>query len=574
MSETPAVEPALPRPPADTGPSWLTVFAGLSFAATLAVLAGVIAVRFAQNRPVNLTEPSARVSALVEKSLAGQYIAEDSITVSESRQDEENGDYWTHYEFDVVVPQRLDPAGVAKLVREELEQQNVVVQQGGSAGELSVWLSNYQVASLRLEAAPVVEAGKTDFRVASVRLAEEVRAALTSAGVPEAALFMGVPSPREDAGARWYQTDVEARLPEGLTAETVLAAIAGQVSFGDALVRQGAARDAVLPVEVLYRDRLCVQLLCSLVPVAGLPAGVPAPSETVSLNDVVARALDATEVAGPLAAPVPAPTTAKPERLEAEGEGEEEGAAASEADMIRERMARAPVPPPARGVSPDAEDPVGVIILDDGGYGGMVTERVLKLDSAVTLSILPNTPHGVQTAQRATEAGFEVMLHMPMETDSTTLTPFPGQINTGMTREEIHTLTLAALEQVPGAVGSNNHTGSKFTSDPMRMEMYLEMMKEKGLYFVDSVTQAGSKAYDVAVEMGVPSNKRDVFLDDDPDPAKIRQQFAEFVRVAKRRGQAIAIGHFRETTLDVLEQELPRLEAAGVRLVPASELVK
>jgi len=564
MSETPAVDPAPPRVPADTGPSWLTVFAGLSFAATLAVLAGVIAVRFAQNRPVNLTEPSARVSALVEKSLAGQYIATESITVEETRQDEENGDYWTHYDFDVVVPQRLDPAGVAKLVREDLEQQNVVVQQGDSLNELSVWLSNYQVATLRLEAAPAVEAGKTDFRVASAKLAEDVRAALAAAGVQDAELFVGVPSPREDTGARWYQTDVEARLPDGMTAETVLAAITQQVSFDDALVRQGKAGEATVPVEVLYRDRLCVQLVCSLTPGVGLPEGVPAPSESISLNEIVARTLETTTVPGPLAAPVP---TAIPEIEEPEGEG------AAEAS-VRERMARAPVPPPARGVSPDAEDPVAVIILDDGGYGGMVTERVLKLNTAVTLSILPNTPHGVQTAQRATEAGFEVMLHMPMETEGTALAPFPGQINTGMTREEIHTLTLAALEQVPGAVGSNNHTGSKFTSDPMRMEMYLEMMKDKGLYFVDSVTLAGSKAYDVAVEMGVPANKRDVFLDDDPDPAKIRQQFAEFVRVAKSRGQAIAIGHFRETTLEVLEQELPRLEAAGVRLVPASELVK
>ncbi|MBI1317835.1 MAG: hypothetical protein GC168_02665 [Candidatus Hydrogenedens sp.] len=567
MSEDSVVETPAPVVPApvDAGPSWLTVFAGLSFAATLAVLAGVVAVRFGQGRPVNLSEPSARVAELVQDSLRDQFIPRDAITIESSRQDEDDGDYWTHYDFDVVLPQRLDPEGVARLVREDLEKYKVTVQQGDDPGALSVWLSNYQVASLRLQAAPAPVTGKTDFRVASAKLAEDVRDALSAAGVESGALYVGPPSPREDNDARWYQTEVEATLPKGLTAEGVLAAISGSVSFSDALVRQGSSSSDALPVEVLYRDRLCVQLLCSLSPRPGQPSELPAPGNEPGLAETVDEALELapapTTMETPMAAPVPTETPEPPADSDA-------------AAMARQQVSLAPVPPPARNVLPDAEDPVMALILDDGGYGGMVTERVLKLDPKVTLSILPNTPYGTDTAKRAEAAGFQVMLHMPMETNSSTIEPFPGQISTGMGRDEIKKLTLAALDQVPGAIGSNNHTGSKFTADPMRMEMYLEIMKAKNLFFVDSVTEVDSKAYAVAEEMQVPAGRRDVFLDDDPDPAKIRQQFAEAVRVAKRKGQVIVIGHFREGTLDVLEQELPKLADAGVRLVPVSELVK
>ena len=58
---------------------------------------------------------------------------------------------------------------------------------------------------------------------------------------------------------------------------------------------------------------------------------------------------------------------------------------------------------------------------------------------------------------------------MPMETHGASAKPFPGELTTAMPEEDLERLTRDALAQVPGAVGVNNHTGSKFAEDTTRL---------------------------------------------------------------------------------------------------------
>lgn len=213
------------------------------------------------------------------------------------------------------------------------------------------------------------------------------------------------------------------------------------------------------------------------------------------------------------------------------------------------------------------------IIVDDGGYGGAVTDSILALDPRLTLSILPNTPVGRRTAEAAVALGFEVMLHMPMQNNGSKLL-HDGQLNLGMGEDEIRRLTRDALSQVPGAVGVNNHTGSKFTSVARGLALFMEEVLEQDLYFVDSVTVADSRAYEIARAFGVPSASRDLFLDNESDPEAIRGRFRELVELAKSRGSAIGICHFRANSAAVLAEVLPGLAAEGVQLVHASELTR
>jgi len=213
------------------------------------------------------------------------------------------------------------------------------------------------------------------------------------------------------------------------------------------------------------------------------------------------------------------------------------------------------------------------IIVDDGGYGGEPTDIILSLSNALTLSILPNTPQGTAIAQKASRLGFEIMLHMPMENLSADLR-HPGQLNVDMTETEIRQLTRNALDQVPQAVGVNNHTGSKFTTDPHAMALFLDTVKKESLYFVDSRTTESSRALDMALAYGIPSEKRDLFLDHKNDIDMIRMRFEQIEDLALKRGHAIAICHFRPNTATVLSELLPELEKKGIQLVHASELVQ
>ncbi len=215
------------------------------------------------------------------------------------------------------------------------------------------------------------------------------------------------------------------------------------------------------------------------------------------------------------------------------------------------------------------------IILDDGGYGGIVTGRVLELDNRIALAILPDTPFAQSTVTDALAKGFEIMLHMPMQnSDRNNAHTFPGELTLEMTREEIQERTRECIAQFPDAVGVNNHTGGAFTADEKRIGWFLDVVKEHNWFFVDSRTTGRSRAYDAAVALGIPCACRDIFLDNSSDPDEIRHYLNELIARARKKGYAVGIGHFRPNTVSVLEEELPKLESRNVSLVRISEVVR
>lgn len=212
------------------------------------------------------------------------------------------------------------------------------------------------------------------------------------------------------------------------------------------------------------------------------------------------------------------------------------------------------------------------IILDDGGYGGPATDAVLALDPRLTLSILPYTPHDEDTAHRAAEAGFQVMLHMPMETHNGD-NGFAGGLRVDMDADRIDRGIQAALDEVPHVAGVNNHTGSKFTENEAAVAAMVDALKRRGLFFIDSRTLHTTVAMRVACEHGVPAAERNVFLDHENTRDAIVAQWEELTALCRERGHAIGIGHFRELTAEVLAEVLPGLDDLGIELVHAGDLV-
>ena len=97
-------------------------------------------------------------------------------------------------------------------------------------------------------------------------------------------------------------------------------------------------------------------------------------------------------------------------------------------------------------------------------------------------------------------------------------------------------------------------------------------LKTKGLFFFDSRTGPGSQAERVALDMGVMSAGRDIFLDDVPGEAEVAAQLQALVREVRRTGVAIAIGHPRDATLALLKKFLA--QDHGVTLVPLDEAMR
>ncbi|MGD0783041.1 MAG: divergent polysaccharide deacetylase family protein [Candidatus Aminicenantales bacterium] len=239
-----------------------------------------------------------------------------------------------------------------------------------------------------------------------------------------------------------------------------------------------------------------------------------------------------------------------------------------------ENRPKAPSTPAGiEGASPSG-GPVAAIIIDDVGYSMDIVRALGALGRPLTLAVLPGCPHTRESAQAALASGLEVMLHLPLESLDRGAARAPGTIDTNMPRAEIERRVAAFLDEIPGARGVNNHAGSKATEDPAVMISVLEVIKGRGLYFIDSRTSSRTVAYDAAKALGIPSASRRVFLDQPPGSGTVRSRLAELFRLARRDGAAVGIGHARPETVEALKEGLALADAEGVKLIFASQIVR
>jgi polysaccharide deacetylase 2 family uncharacterized protein YibQ len=67
---------------------------------------------------------------------------------------------------------------------------------------------------------------------------------------------------------------------------------------------------------------------------------------------------------------------------------------------------------------------------------------------------------------------------------------------------------------------------------------------------------------------------RKVFLDNVAETAAVRAQFRQLLADARRDGTALGIGHPYPATMQVLAEELTRLDEQGIQLLPVASLIK
>ncbi len=215
------------------------------------------------------------------------------------------------------------------------------------------------------------------------------------------------------------------------------------------------------------------------------------------------------------------------------------------------------------------------IIIDDMGASMKDADRLLAINLPITFAIIPGLAHSRRVAETVHKKGRGVMIHMPMEPQG-----YPEQklekngLLLSQSGEEISNRVKGYLQEVPHAAGANNHMGSAFTEHEDKMLPVLEIMKQKGMFFVDSRTSSASIGYPLAVRMGMLAGTRNIFLDNDPDAGKVKIQLLEAARMATRRGSVIAIGHPHPGTIQALQEMMPQLQREGITFVSAAQLVR
>ena len=241
---------------------------------------------------------------------------------------------------------------------------------------------------------------------------------------------------------------------------------------------------------------------------------------------------------------------------------------------------------PARVIPSDFEPAdrrmggVVALVVDDVGYDERALETLAHWDTPFAIAVIPSSPFASRAVSLARERGWDLLVHLPMEPESG-----PSEAEAIGAKDDgdaIRARVLAALTKTPGAIGINNHQGSRATADARVVRDVLGVVKEKGLFFLDSRTTNASVAGSEAAAMRVPFLARDVFLDDvaaetaakHGAPEALDAAWERALALAAKKGQAIVIGHPRKETLAFLSEKLGLLgKKEGPRAVRVSELV-
>ena len=223
------------------------------------------------------------------------------------------------------------------------------------------------------------------------------------------------------------------------------------------------------------------------------------------------------------------------------------------------------------------QDTLGVIVLviDDFGYrNDNISDGFLNLSIPITCAIIPGHSASKKFAEKAVSYGKEVIIHMPMESENYSPGEDEYKLLTSMTSELLENKLIQAFESLPEAIGMNNHQGSKATSDSKTMTVLASVLKDRGKYFIDSRTSSLTIGEKTMISFGVPTARRNIFLDNNNDLDKIEEQMNKLANSAKKNGVAVGLGHARKNTLSVIEKVVPDLLDKGFVFKFASQVVK
>jgi len=212
------------------------------------------------------------------------------------------------------------------------------------------------------------------------------------------------------------------------------------------------------------------------------------------------------------------------------------------------------------------------IVIDDWGYNLNNVPLLDQIKYPLTVSVLPNLNYSRTVAEDARQRRLEIILHLPLQPREI-LRLEKDTITTSMDESAVRDILKKDLADVSYAAGVSNHMGSRATEDLRIMGIIFRELKNRRLYFLDSLVSSDSVGFDLAHKIKLGFIKRDIFLDNTETPEYIKGQIYKLKTRARVYGQAVGIGHDRRVTLEVLKEVMPQLEKEGYRFVFLSDLI-
>lgn len=318
--------------------------------------------------------------------------------------------------------------------------------------------------------------------------------------------------------------------------------------------------------------------------------------EVFSISDVVSKITGKEEPKVETSAKETVVASASSERTESADSRERESAQAPSSVKKTEPAKAAPaksgksevrangssekaLPAKAASILPPKENAGGqvtgrlAIVIDDAGRDLDSQHIYEQMGIPLTLAVMPDQIHTRDAALSWRAHGLPVILHQPMESVSG-IGMEPKVILTSMSDTDIRQMLRDSLSQLPEAIGINNHQGSKATIDARTMDIVMNELHHRGLFFFDSHTNSTTAADKAAKTYGVPYVRNDLFVDNSASVSDICAMIQEGADRAKKKGTYIIIGHCRPHTAEAFRQMVPKLKAQGIEFVYLSSLKK
>ncbi len=191
-----------------------------------------------------------------------------------------------------------------------------------------------------------------------------------------------------------------------------------------------------------------------------------------------------------------------------------------------------------------------VIIIDDV-HSQRQLNAIKSLNLKVTPSIFP--PFRLSPNSNKLAIGLtHYMVHLPMESSSKQFNKQYKTLKVNDIDKNIENRIKELRVLFPTAKYINNHTGSVFTSNYNAMNLAYKYMKKYNFKFIDSKTSSKTKVKKIVNMHKDKYIGRDIFLDNTQNIDYIKKQLRKAVRVAKKNGYAVAIGHPYKSTMSAL----------------------
>jgi len=217
---------------------------------------------------------------------------------------------------------------------------------------------------------------------------------------------------------------------------------------------------------------------------------------------------------------------------------------------------------------------IALIVEEFGENYNEITQEFIELPARITIAVIPGREYSNRIARDAAENDKEVMINLPMESKTQLDKEEKYLLTTSMDRTEIAAFMEQVFSEIPNAKGLNNYEGSLATENVTVMRNLANILRRRGLYFVDSITSTKSKAFDTMSQLRVRTKKRNIILDTETDRNRILYQLDLLKEIAKQDRTAIGLCRESPLTLEILKTELPKLKKKGYEFSFISDLFK